>query len=155
MTPAITLLNKRKVPHRVLAYEHDPNSPSYGLEAAEKLSLPPAQVYKTLVVETDRQQLLIALLPVEKQLSMKQIARAAGAKKAQMASPETVMRSTGYQLGGVSPLAQKKRLASYIDDSANGFQQIYVSAGKRGLDIEISVTELTALLQANFAPLAQ
>ena len=148
MTPAINLLKKNKLPHKVLQYPHDPAAQSYGLEAAEKLNLPPEQVFKTLVAKTDAEKLVVAIVPVTTQLNMKQLAKAAGAKRAEMAAPEAVMRSTGYVLGGVSPLGQKRRLPTFIDRSAQNYSVIYVSAGKRGLDVEVSVNDLANLLSA-------
>ena len=155
MTPAINLLIKQKVAHEVLQYEHDASAESFGLEAAEKLNLAPNLVYKTLVVKLDSQTLCVAILPVERMLSMKLLAKAAGAKKAQMADKTEVERVTGYVLGGVSPLGQKKRLMTMIDESAKGVTNMYVSAGKRGLEINIAPQALIQLLSARFAPLCQ
>ena len=155
MTPAINLLLKQKIAHEVLQYEHDANAESFGLEAAGKLNLAPNLVYKTLVVKLDSQTLCVAILPVEKMLNMKLLAKAAGAKKAQMADKAEVERVTGYVLGGVSPLGQKKRLKTMIDDSANELATMYVSAGKRGLEIGLSPNALTKALSARFAPLCQ
>ena len=155
MTPAINLLIKRKVAHEVLQYEHDASAESFGLEAAEKLNLAPNLVYKTLVVKLDSQTLCVAILPVERMLSMKLLAKAAGAKKAQMADKAEVERVTGYVLGGVSPLGQKKRLMTVIDESAQKLTNMYVSAGKRGLEINLAPQALIQLLSARFAPLCQ
>ena len=132
-------------------YKHDPKAQSYGLEAAEKLGLNPSQVFKTLVVETDSKQLVVAVLPVNQQLNLKSLAKAVGAKKAVMAAQQLVERSTGYILGGVSPLAQKKRLATVIDSSAKTFETIFVSAGRRGLEIELAAGILCELTQGQFA----
>ncbi|QHJ13181.1 Cys-tRNA(Pro)/Cys-tRNA(Cys) deacylase YbaK [Paraglaciecola mesophila] len=155
MTPAINLLLKQKIAHEVLQYEHDANAESFGLEAAEKLNLAPHLVYKTLVVKLDSQTLCVAILPVEKMLSMKLLAKAAGAKKAQMADKAEVERVTGYVLGGVSPLGQKKRLLTLIDDTAKTLSTMYVSAGKRGLEIGLSPSVLANVLSTRFAPLCQ
>ena len=151
MTPAIDLVKQQGITYTVHHYQHDPASASYGLEAAEKLGLNPAQVFKTLVLQLDAKQLAVALLPVNQQLSMKLVAKALGAKKAEMASAGDVMRSTGYVLGGVSPLGQKKRLPTLIDRSATQFSTIYVSAGKRGLEIELAAADLAMLLNADIA----
>lgn len=145
MTPAINLLKKKKIGHQVLKYSHDANAPSYGLEAAEKLNLDPNQVFKTLVVELDNQQLAVAILPVNQQLSLKKMAKACNSKKAQMARPDDVARSSGYILGGVSPLAQKKALPTCLHNSAEAFAQIYVSAGRRGLEVALSAADLLQL----------
>ncbi|GAC26135.1 Cys-tRNA(Pro) deacylase [Paraglaciecola mesophila] len=155
MTPAINLLIKQKVAHEVLQYEHDASAESFGLEAAEKLNLASNLVYKTLVVKLDSQTLCVAILPVERMLSMKLLAKAAGAKKAQMADKAEVERVTGYVLGGVSPLGQKKRLMTVIDESAQKLTNMYVSAGKRGLEINLAPQALIQLLSARFAPLCQ
>ncbi len=155
MTPAIDTARKHAVAHRVLAYEHDAGSASYGLEAAEKLELPPARVFKTLVVGLAGMELAVAVVPVNKQLSMKSLATALGAKKATMADPQAVQRSTGYVLGGVSPLGQRKSLRTVIDQSAEAFATIFVSAGRRGLEIELSPQDLCSLLDARFAPIQQ
>ncbi|TLX48371.1 Cys-tRNA(Pro) deacylase [Pseudoalteromonas phenolica] len=151
MTPAILLARKNKIPFSVHEYKHEPNAQSYGLEAAEKLGLNPSQVFKTLVVETDSKQLVVAVLPVNQQLNLKSLAKAVGAKKAAMAAQQLVERSTGYILGGVSPLAQKKRLATVIDSSAKTFETIFVSAGRRGLEIELAAATLCELTQGQFA----
>ena len=151
MTPAIDLVKQQGITYTVHYYQHDPASTSYGLEAAEKLGLNPAQVFKTLVLQLDTKQLAVALLPVNQQLSMKLVAKALGAKKAEMANASDVMRSTGYVLGGVSPLGQKKVLPTLIDSSATQFSTIYVSAGKRGLEIELAAADLAKLLNASIA----
>lgn len=145
MTPAINIARKRGIEHAVLEYEHDPTAESYGLEAAEKLSIDAQRVFKTLVVELDRRQLAVAVLPVSSQLSMKLVARAAGAKKATMADKDQVLRTTGYVLGGISPLGQKKRLTTFVDDSAQNHEKICVSAGRRGLEIELAPADLLEL----------
>lgn len=155
MTPAIDLAKQQGIAYQVHQYQHDAAAASYGLEASEKLGLAPEQVFKTLVVQLDGKQLAVAVLPVSQQLNMKLMAKALGAKKAEMANSHDVMRSSGYVLGGVSPLGQKKRLPTVIDNSAQQYGTIYVSAGRRGLEIELAATDLCQLLQGRFAPLAQ
>jgi len=155
MTPAIKLLQQQRIVHSVREYEHDPGNESFGREAAEKLGLPQMRVFKTLVVALDDKELIMALIPVSELLSMKAIAKAAGGKKADMAAPKDVERSTGYVLGGVSPLGQKKRLRTVIDQSALSFSTVYISGGRRGLDIELAPQDLARLLNATFADLAQ
>lgn len=155
MTPGINVAIKAKVAHTVHEYAHDPASESYGLEAAEKLGVPEARVFKTLVVSLDGRELAVGVVPVSSMLSMKQIAKAAGAKKAAMAAPADVERATGYVLGGVSPLGQKKRLKAFIDASAVDFPTIFVSAGRRGLEIELNPHDLKALTGADFADISQ
>ena len=154
MTPAINAAKKAKIPFTVHEYEHDPNCASYGLEAAEKLSIDPARVFKTLVADLGG-ELVVAIIPVEAMLGLKHLAKAAGAKKAAMADKALVERTTGYVLGGVSPLGQKKRLRTFIDSSAQTHPSIHVSAGRRGLEIELSPENLAGLTSAAFADLRQ
>ena len=119
------------------------------------MAIPKDKVFKTLVVNLDNKQLGIGVIPVSSMLNMKLIARAAGAKKAKMADPLDVERSTGYVLGGVSPLGQKKRLKTFVYTSAQRNSTIYVSAGRRGLEIELSPSDLVTLVDGEFAPLCQ
>lgn len=155
MTPGINIARQHKIVHRVHEYAHDASSESYGLEAAEKLGVPGEQVFKTLVVALDNKALAVGVIPVSSMLSMKLIAKVAGAKKAAMADPADVERTTGYVLGGVSPLGQKKRLKTIIDSSAEKFATIYVSAGRRGLEIELSPADLKKLTNGMFAGICQ
>lgn len=154
MTPAINSAKHAGIAFQIHEYDHDVTAQSYGLEAAEKLGVAVEQVFKTLVVKLDGKQLAVGIVPVNGQLGLKQIAKAAGAKKATMAEPVEVERTTGYVLGGVSPLGQKRRLATFIDHSAKNFASIYVSAGRRGLEIELAPGDLATLSQATFVPLA-
>lgn len=154
MTPAINLARKAGVPYQTHEYVHDPAHASYGLEAAEKMSVAPERVFKTLVVILESKELVVGVVPVSAMLNMKQIARAAGAKKAAMAPAADVQRSSGYVLGGVSPLGQKKRLRTFIDTSARAFATLFVSAGRRGLEIELAPEDLAKLTSGTFADLA-
>jgi len=153
MTPAINSVKKSGFAFHLHEYDHAATAHSFGLEAAEKLAVAADQVFKTLVVKLDAHQLAVGIVPVNRQLGLKQIAKAAGAKKAVMAAPAEVERSTGYVLGGVSPLGQKKHLATFIDHSAQTFSTLYVSAGRRGLEVELSPQDLAALCQGQFAVL--
>ena len=155
MTPAINAVKKAKTAHTLHHYSHDPSSSSYGKEAAEKLGIAEARVFKTLVVQLDGSALAVAIIPVSTTLGMKQMAKAATAKKAAMAEKAEVERVTGYVLGGVSPLGQKKRLPTYIDTSAQSFPTIFVSAGRRGLELELSPLDLRTLTGAAFAALGE
>ena len=155
MTPAINLLRKSKIPHSIHEYDHEASSESFGLEAAEKLGISPERVFKTLVVNLDKGQMAVGIVAVSSMLNMKRMAKACGAKKAAMASPAEVERATGYVLGGVSPLGQKKRLRTIVDSSANDFKTIFVSAGRRGMDIELNPGDLARLLNASFAAIQQ
>ncbi len=154
MTPAINIARKAGIPHQTHEYAHDPGHASYGLEAAEKMGIAPERVFKTLVVILETKELVVAVVPVSAMLNMKQIARAAAAKKAAMAPAADVQRSSGYVLGGVSPLGQKKRLRTFIDASAQTFTTMFVSAGRRGLEIELSPADLARLTNGTFADLA-
>lgn len=155
MTPAINILKKKKIPHTVHQYEHQPGSDSYGMEAAAKLGVDEAQVFKTLVVSLDDSSLAVAVIPVSSMLSMKLIARARNARKAVMADKNLVQKTTGYVLGGVSPLGQKKRIPTVIDASARDFPTIFVSGGRRGLDIELAPADLATLTSATFDHIRQ
>ena len=155
MTPAINSAKKAKIEFGVHQYEHDSGHSSFGLEAAEKLEIGPERVFKTLVVKLDAAQLVVAILPVNSMLSMKSVAKVCGARKAEMADKIEVQRSTGYVLGGVSPLGQKKSLKTVIDQSAQQYTTIYVSGGRRGLEIELNALDLQTLTLAVFAPICQ
>ncbi|MFI8483097.1 Cys-tRNA(Pro) deacylase [Pseudomonas sp. NPDC078700] len=155
MTPAIDLLKKLKAQFQVHSYSHDPKAPSYGLEAAEKLNLDPACVFKTLLAASEKGELLVAVVPVAGSLDLKALASAAGVKKADMADPTAAQRATGYLLGGISPLGQKKRLRTFIDASAQQFPSIHVSAGRRGLEVELSATVLAQHTSAQFAAIGR
>lgn len=155
MTPAIDLLKKARAEFRVHSYIHDPKSASYGLEAAEKLGLPPEQVYKTLLASTEKGELLVAVVPVAGSLDLKALASAAGVKKVDMADLGVAQRSTGYLVGGISPLGQKKRLRTFIDESARTFPSIFVSAGRRGLEVELAAQVLAEQTRASFAAIGR
>ena len=155
MTPALDLLKKVRAEHRIHSYEHDPKAASYGLEAAEKLNLEPVRVFKTLLASSEKGELLVAVVPVIGSLDLKGLAHAAGAKKCEMADPAAAQRSTGYLLGGISPLGQKKRLRTFIDQSAQSFETIFVSAGRRGLEVELAAAVLAEHTQATFAAIAR
>jgi Cys-tRNA(Pro)/Cys-tRNA(Cys) deacylase len=155
MTPAIDVAKKNKVSHTIHEYSHDESSGSYGLEAADKMGVPGERVFKTLVVSVDNRELVVGVIPVSSMLSMKLIAKAVGAKKAAMADKSDVERSTGYVLGGVSPLGQRKRLKTIIDSSAKNYPTVYVSAGRRGLEIELSPDDLAKLTRGKLAEICQ
>lgn len=153
MTPAIKTAEKAKIDFSVHQYEHDSSVASFGLEASEKLGVSAATVFKTLVASLDNGELVVAIIPVDRKLNLKAVAKASKAKKAKMAEPIDVERSTGYVLGGVSPLGQKKRLKTLLDDSAKAQSTIYVSAGRRGLEIELQPSDLLSLTNGQFVPL--
>jgi Cys-tRNA(Pro)/Cys-tRNA(Cys) deacylase len=155
MTPGINQVKKNKVSHKIHEYSHDESSESYGLEAADKMGVTQERIFKTLVVTLDNQNLVVGIIPVSSMLSMKLIAKAVGAKKATMADKLDVERSTGYVLGGVSPLGQKRRLSTIIHSSASNYSSIYVSAGRRGLEIELSPADLAKLTNGKFVDICQ
>jgi Cys-tRNA(Pro)/Cys-tRNA(Cys) deacylase len=155
MTPAIRTAQQAKVPFQIHEYAHDPKAESYGEEAAVKLNLPLARVFKTLVVSLDGKELAVAVVPVSGMLDMKHCATALGAKKCEMAERRAAERSTGYVLGGISPLGQKKRLRTVIDASARGFETVFVSAGRRGLEIELAPGDLLGLSGGVFAEVSR
>ncbi len=150
MTPACKVLKSSAIEFSIHEYEHDVHAKSFGLEAAQKLNLDVREVFKTLLV-TDNKNFYVAVLPVGHQLSLKKIAAAVGAKKLQMAEPKDAERLTGYLVGGISPIGQKKRLKTVIDQSAELLNKIYISGGKRGLDIGIKPQDLIRVLNAQFA----
>jgi len=152
-TPAIVLLVKQKVTHRVHEYDHDPRSASYGTEASEVLGLPAERVFKTLVAEVDG-ALTIGVVPVAGQLDLKALAAAAGGKRAKMAEVSAAERATGYVAGGISPLGHRKRLPVVVDSSATRFETIFCSGGRRGLEIELAPTDLVRLANATVAAIA-
>lgn len=155
MTPAINAAKKSKITFRVHTYDHEPGEASYGMEAARKLNLDPDRVFKTLVVSTDSGSLAVAIVPVSRQLDLKAMAQALGAKKTAMAAKPDVQRSTGYVLGGVSPLGQKRKLPTVVDSTAEPLETLFVSAGKRGIDMELSPEDLVRLTRGKYAPISR
>lgn len=154
MTPAINAARKAKIVFTVHEYEHDPSAESYGLEAAEKLGIEPERVFKTLVAGSGR-DMVVAILPVSRKLDLKLLAKAVGVKKIAMADVKAVERTTGYVVGGVSPLGQKKPLKTVIDNSAEVLETMHVSAGRRGLEIELAPADLASLTRASFCPVTK
>ncbi|MBB4912627.1 Cys-tRNA(Pro) deacylase [Actinophytocola algeriensis] len=152
-TPAIALLVKKKVAHQVHEYDHDPRSASFGQEASELLGLPAERVFKTLVAEVDG-NLTIGVVPVAGSLDLKALAAASGGKKAKMADIAAAERATGYVAGGISPLGHRKRLPVVVDSSAQQFDTIFCSGGRRGLEIEVAPADLVALADATVAAIS-
>ncbi|HEX7240505.1 MAG TPA: Cys-tRNA(Pro) deacylase, partial [Longimicrobiaceae bacterium] len=154
MTPAVVAAQRAGIEFALHEYPHDPASASYGMEAAEKLGVDPARVLKTLVAAVDG-RLTVALVPVAKSLDLKALAAAAGGKRAAMADVADAERATGYVAGGISPLGQRKRLRTVVDRSSLGLDTVYVSAGRRGLEIELAPADLVRLCGAAAAPIAR
>ncbi|MFG2644199.1 Cys-tRNA(Pro) deacylase [Streptomyces sp. NPDC048370] len=153
-TPATVALTTAGVPYTLHSYDHDPASPSYGDEAAEALGVSPDRVFKTLVADVDG-ELTVAVVPVAGQLDLKALASAVGGKRATMADPTLAERTTGYVRGGISPLGQRKRLRTVLDASASAHATICISAGRRGLEVELTPTALTTLTAAVLAPIGR
>ncbi|QIZ76942.1 Cys-tRNA(Pro) deacylase [Ferrimonas lipolytica] len=145
MTPAITAAKRAKIAFSIHQYQHDPAVASYGEEAAEALGKPLQQVFKTLLATDDSGTLYVAVVPVSGQLDLRALAKAVNAKKLTMANPAVAEKATGYVVGGISPLGQKKRLSLVLDSSAEQFATICVSAGRRGLEIELAPADLLKL----------
>lgn len=152
MTPAIRALDDAGIGYQLHPYEHRGNDLGYGLEAAQELGVEPDSVFKTLLVDSG-DELAVAIIPVTCRLSPKATAVALGAKRVEMCAPERAERSTGYVVGGISPLGQRRRLRTVIDESAELHERIYVSAGRRGLDLSLGPGDLVGLLGATIAPL--
>lgn len=155
MTPAINLLKREKIAHTVRSYVHDAHAESYGGEAVDKLGLDPAQVFKTLLASTETHELLVAIVPVAGQLDLKALAEAAGCKKCEMAAADSAQRATGYLVGGISPLGQKKRLRTFLDTSAEVLPTLHVSAGRRGLEVELAPGDLLRLTAGHYAAIGK
>ncbi|HSE08910.1 MAG TPA: Cys-tRNA(Pro) deacylase [Nocardioidaceae bacterium] len=153
-TPATVALARAGVSFTTHPYEHDPAASSYGLEAAEVLGLDPEHVFKTLFVDVDG-RLVVGIVPVSRQLDLKAVALAIGGKKATMADPMAAERASGYVVGGISPLGQKRAHPTVIDDSALRHDKVYVSGGRRGLDLGLSPLDLVRLTRATTAAIAR
>jgi Cys-tRNA(Pro)/Cys-tRNA(Cys) deacylase len=153
-TPATVALTAAGVAFTAHAYDHDPAATSYGLEAAEVLGLPREQVFKTLLADVDG-SLVVAIVPVTGKLDLKSLAAAVGGKKAVMADPHLAERTTGYVVGGISPLGQKKQLPTVLDETAVLFDTVYVSGGRRGFDLGLSPDDLVAQTAAITADIAR
>ncbi len=155
MTPGILVLQRAGIDFLIHEYDHDPKSNSYGQEAVEKLGVDSAVVFKTLVTELDTGEMVVAVVPVLQNLDLKALAALLGVRKARMGESRKVQRVTGYVLGGVCPLGQKKSLRTVIDESAKTLPRIFVSGGRRGIDISLPPAGLSELTQAAFAPIAR
>ncbi|MET8961131.1 Cys-tRNA(Pro) deacylase [Streptomyces sp. NPDC004074] len=153
-TPATVALTAAGVGFTVHSYEHDPSHPSYGEEAAEAMGVSPDRVFKTLVADVDG-ALVVGVVPVAGSLDLKALATAVGGKRAAMADPTLAERTTGYVRGGISPVGQRKKLRTVVDDSASSHATICVSAGRRGLEVELAPGDLARVAEAILAPIAR
>lgn len=142
------------VAHELRPYDHDPGASSYGLEAAVALGVPPQRVFKTLLVKVDG-RLVVAVVPVSGSLVLKALAAAVGGKRAELAEAEEAERTTGYVVGGISPLGQRKALPTVVDETASSFETVLVSAGRRGLEVELAPSDLVRLTAAQLAPIGR
>ncbi len=149
-TPATAALSAAGVDYTLRAYDHDPTAESFGLEAAGALGVEPDRVFKTLLTTVDR-RLVVGIVPVSARLDLKAVATAVGGKKAAMADPSDAERVTGYVVGGISPIGQRKRLPTVLDDSATAYPTVLVSGGRRGLDIELAPADLVRMTGAVLA----
>lgn len=153
-TPATAALARAKIPFTVHSYDHDPAAASYGLQAAEALGVEPARVFKTLFTSVDG-ELVVCIVPVSGQLDLKAVAAAVGGKRATMADPAVAERASGYVVGGISPIAQKRRHRTVLDQTAAAFDTVFVSGGKRGLDLEIAPADLVRVTDATMAQIGR
>lgn len=154
MTPAIRFLERNKIPHTLLEYSIDATE-QIGIAAARALGVPEAQVFKTLVAELDDGRLVTAVIPVAEQLQLKLLSKATGARRARMAEPHQAERATGYVTGGISPFGQKKRIPVFLANQALDFERIYVSGGKRGLQIAVATKDLIRCCDAGVCELCR
>jgi Cys-tRNA(Pro)/Cys-tRNA(Cys) deacylase len=152
-TPATALLTARGIARTVHVYAHDARAESYGAEAAAALGVSPERLFKTLVARLDG-QLVCAVVPVAGTLSLKALATALGGKRAEMAEPAAATRATGYVVGGISPIAQKTALPVVVDESAARFETVFVSAGRRGVQVELAPSDLLQVTDCQLAPIA-
>ena len=152
-TPATALLTKGGIAHTLHRYEHDPRAEAYGEEAAAALGVAPTQLFKTLIASVDG-RLACGVVPVSARLDLKAFAAAVGGKRAELADPAAAARATGYVVGGISPIGQKQRLRVVVDASAEAFDTVFVSAGRRGLQVRLSPGDLARAASATFAPIA-
>lgn len=153
-TPATAALSRARIEFTVHTYEHDPGASSFGLEAATALGLAPERVFKTLLTSVDG-RLVVGIVPVSGQLDLKAVAAAVGGKKATMADPADAERVTGYVVGGISPIGQKKSLPTVLDSTAADHATVFVSAGRRGMDLELAPADLVTVTGATYATIGR
>jgi len=155
VTPAVRAVRAAGVAFDLLEYAHDPSAKSFGLEAASALGLDPGVVFKTLVAEVDGGQLVVALVPADRELDLKGLAAACAVKSAAMAPVSAAERATGYVAGGISPFGQRRPLPVIADASLATHARVCVSAGRRGLQVALAASDLVRLCHARLAPLTR
>jgi len=155
VTPAVDAAKAAGIEYEVVQYQHDPSAESFGLEAADLLGVTPEQVFKTLLAKMDASVLVVGMVPVAMRLDLKALAAVAGGRRAEMADPAEAQRATGYVLGGISPLGQKRRLTAVLDSSALAQDRVYVSAGRRGMEIVLAPSDLVRLTGARIASISR
>lgn len=153
VTPAVNAAKAAGVVFRLMEYDYDPSADAIGLHAAAALGLDPALVYKTLIVQLEPKGLACAVIPVAAKLDLKAIAAAAKVKKADLADPALAEKTTGYLVGGISPLGQKKALPTFVDASAEGLAEMVVNGGRRGLQILLAPADLARIAKATVCPI--
>lgn len=153
VTPAVRAARAAGLGFRLLEYDYDPDAGAIGLAAAQALGLEPRMVFKTLIAMLDGTEMVAVVIPSDARLSLKALAQAAGAKRADMADPAKAERATGYVVGGISPLGQRRRLRCFLDSSADGLAEIVVNGGRRGLQIAAPPGPLAEVLEAKICPL--
>ena len=154
-TPATTALTRAQVAFTLHSYDHDPDAESFGLEAAAALGVAPGQVLKTLLAQDGRAGLVVGIVPVDQRLDLKALAAAIGVKRLDMADPAVAERTTGYVVGGISPIGQKRQLPTVVDTTALTWETVYVSGGRRGLDLGLSPEDLVRVTGARAVPIAR
>ncbi len=153
MTPAVDALERAGRPFRIVQYDHDPGTANYGAAASAALGVDGSQIFKTLLAAVPDGELVVAVIPTVSQLDLKALARAAGAKSARMGDPALVERRTGYVVGGISPFGQRQHHRCFVDESAGLYDEVYVSGGRRGLEVVVAPATFVSMLDALFADL--
>jgi Cys-tRNA(Pro)/Cys-tRNA(Cys) deacylase len=155
ITPAVQALQQAQVGFQLLEYDYDPSADAIGLQAAQALGRDPSTVFKTLVIALDSGELICAIIPSDRQLDLKAIAAGAGAKKAELADPGEAERATGYVVGGISPLGQRKRLRTFVDAAGSALDEIVVNGGRRGLQLTLRPADLVRITSAAVLPVTR
>ncbi|MFG6082766.1 Cys-tRNA(Pro) deacylase [Paracoccus litorisediminis] len=153
-TPATLVLSKAGITFELVEYDYDPGGERVGLQAAEAMQVTPDRVFKTLMAEVDGKP-ICAILPSDAEVDMKALAAVCGGKSARMMKPDVAERMTGYKVGGISPLGQRKQVTALLEQSAQTHATIYVNGGRRGLQIVLAPDDLTRALSCDMAKFAR